>query len=327
MALRVRGLVKRYRRPGLLGARRRGPPAVAGVDLDVGLGEVVGIIGESGSGKTTLIRAALGLLPFEAGEVTLLGEPLRGLSRAQLRAHRRRFQLLFQDPTSMLNPGLTVRAHLRESARLHRPDRDPEPLVEETAALVGIDHRLDAFPRHLSGGERRRVGLARLLVADPVLLVADEPTAGLDAALKAELIDLVLARRGAERAFLLVSHDLPLMAYACDRLVVMYAGRVIERFPVSSLGTPRHHPYTAGLLSAAGLGAEVAPPPEVSEGAPPASSGAGCAHLGPCPIAADRCRVEAPALIDLAEGHAVACHLRTPEPRAAERGRAQSRGN
>ncbi len=247
-ALEVAGLVKRY--------QGRAPvTAVAGVDLCIELGEVVGLIGESGSGKTTLVRAALGLVPFDEGHVRILGEPLDSLSRQQLRLLRRRVQLVFQDPDSMLNPGLTMREHLRESARLHRPQLQADDVVAKVARQVGLIHRLDAHPRHLSGGEKRRVGLARVLVASPQLIVADEPTAGLDAALKADLIDLLLAGQTPQRSILLVSHDLPLVAHACSRVLVMLEGRIVDRFTIPELGRVEHHPYTAKLLRNAGMAA------------------------------------------------------------------------
>ncbi len=251
MALVVKGLVKRYRRPGLMGLRGRAHLAVNEVDFEVRRGEVVGLIGESGSGKTTLIRAALGLLPFDAGSVRLLGEDPTSIGNKALRQLRKQVQLLFQSPEAMLNPGLTVRDHLLESARLHRPGEDPEELAVGCAQQVGLDHRLDSLPRHLSGGEKRRVGIARVHLSRPHLLVADEPTAGLDAALKADLIDLLLQHRSPTSALLLVSHDLPLVSYACDRILVMLEGRIVESFATEDLQQTEHHPYTRQLLMAA----------------------------------------------------------------------------
>lgn len=303
--LDVQGLVKRYPGPGVW-RRTAGMPAVAGVDLVIAPGEVVGVIGESGSGKTTLVRAALGLLPYQDGRVSLLGHDLAELSGPGLRALRRDVQLLFQHPRSMLNPGLSVRQHLVESARLHRPDEPVDQVVAEAAAQVDLTHRLDARPRALSGGEQRRVGLARVLVAQPRLLVADEPTSGLDAALKADLIDLLLAARGPDRAIVLVSHDLPLVAYACDRIVVMLAGRVVERFPTAALAQADHHPYTESLLRAAGMRpTDASARPAGPQGRPEQ----GCAFAGACPVARPDCETQRPALRPGPAGRAVACHV------------------
>ncbi len=303
--LDIRGLVKRYPRPGWF-RRTSSLPAVAGVDLVVAPGEVVGIIGESGSGKTTLVRAALGLLPYQEGQVQLLGHTLSELSAPALRELRRQVQLLFQHPRSMLNPGLTVRQHLQESAGLHRPTEAPEVVVQQAADQVGLAHRLDARPRALSGGEQRRVGLARVLVARPRLLVADEPTSGLDAALKADLIDLMLDSRGPDRAVLLVSHDLPLVTYACERLVVMLAGRAVERFRTADLGRSRHHPYTESLLRAAGMRGGGS---ETSVAGPQGRPEHGCAFAAACPSVQERCHTQRPALREIDQGHAVACHV------------------
>lgn len=251
-SLQIQGLLLRYSRSSLFRKSLAEKPAVDRVDLSVAPGEVLGIIGESGSGKTSLVRAALGLIPFQEGRVEVLGQELSALSPKALREARRHFQILFQDPAAMLNPGMTVREHLLESATLHRSG-DPHSIVEDMAHRVGLSHRLDALPKQLSGGEKRRVGLARVLIPEPTLLVADEPTAGLDAALKADLIDAIVAHRDSERTVVLISHDLPMVAYACDRIVVMLEGEIVERFPSAELGKRDHHPYTQQLLRAAGL--------------------------------------------------------------------------
>ncbi|MBN1336938.1 MAG: ABC transporter ATP-binding protein [Deltaproteobacteria bacterium] len=302
--LGVRDLCKTYPMPGIAGALgRRSPPALDRASLTVRPGEVVGLVGESGSGKTTLARAALGLLPFDEGEVTLLGRPLARPGGRVPRRFRRRCQLLIQNPDASLNPGLTVRQHLGESARLHRPLDPPEDVVIEIAARVGLSFRLDGLPHELSGGEKRRVGIARILVADPDLTVADEPTSGLDAALRAGVIELLLARRTQDRGYLLISHDLPLAAWACDRLVVMYAGRVIEEVPVSVLGREPHHPYTALLLAAAGMARDG---PPVRPDRPAGRGSAGCPFHGPCPLGRPSCAEVRPELAGTAD-HQIAC--------------------
>lgn len=226
--------------------------AVKGVSLTLPTGRVTGLIGESGSGKTSLVLAALGLVPSTGG-VRLLGEDLRAQSRPALRRLRARAQMIFQDPASMLNPGWSVRQHLRESAALHQSDRDAEHIIGKVARQVGLEQRLDALPGQLSGGEQRRAGVARVLLADPTLIIADEPTAGLDAALRAGLMDLILAAQSPERALLIVSHDLALIRYACEHVWVMYQGAIVESVATTELGRATHHPYTARLLDSAGL--------------------------------------------------------------------------
>jgi peptide/nickel transport system ATP-binding protein len=249
--LHLRGLEKRY--GGMLGPAT---VAVAGVDLDVFPGEVVGLIGESGCGKTSLVRAALGLIRRDGGTVRVLGQDPADLGGAALTALRRRAQLLLQDPGASLNPGLSLRATIAESARVHRPDAPSA--VADALARMDLSHRADAYPHQLSGGERRRATLAMLWLADPELTIADEPTAGLDAARKAEVLDLLLERRRPGAGFLLISHDLPLVLYACTRVVVMSHGRLVDTFTADTLADAPRHPLTRRLLWAAGMLAEPA---------------------------------------------------------------------
>jgi ABC-type glutathione transport system ATPase component len=159
-----------------------------------------------------------------------------------------RAQLLFQDAGASLNPGLTVMQILQESAALFGKTG-----VEEVLTRMDLRHRIHSRPSQLSGGEKRRVTLAQIWLADPPLLVADEPTAGLDASRRAEMIDLLLTRRSPERSFLLISHDLPLVLYACSRIVVMREGRIVDDFPADALWAPERHPWTGQLRRAAGM--------------------------------------------------------------------------
>ncbi len=296
--LSLRGLRHHFRR-GLFG--RPDPlPSLDEVDLELLPGEVVALIGESGSGKTTLGRVGLGLITPTAGERRLLGEPLGpGGPGAAL---RRRAQLLYQNADAHLNPGLSLRAAVTESARLHRPAEEPAAVVDRVLAAVGLRHRIDARPDRLSGGERRRAGIARVLVADPDLLVADEPTSGLDAGLRGEIVHLLLARHTPQRGLLLISHDLPVVRFAAQRALVMLAGRVVESLPVRALGAGPHHPYTAALLRAAELG-----PTGLLDVAPAGRGVQGCPFVGPCPQARPACATHRPALTAVAPDHLIAC--------------------
>ena len=251
--------------------RGGGTLALSGVDLDIYPGEVVALIGESGSGKTTLGRALLRLLPLDAGEVIFEGTDLLALRGQALRERRRRFQMLFQNQQANLHPRMSVSEMLDESLRLHQPTLDLTERQRESARLlerVGLQDKERRYLASLSGGEQRRVGLARILATRPSLIVADEPTSGLDAAIKLQIIELLRELRGAESSYLLISHDLSLVRRIADRILVMLRGEVIERFPCAELGRRAHHPYTERLLAAAVLKRPSAPADTVAS-APP----------------------------------------------------------
>jgi ABC-type glutathione transport system ATPase component len=231
--LEVRGLSVRF----------AGRQVLAGVDLCVAHGEIVGLAGPSGCGKTTLLRAAIGAAPRVGGEVRTLGVDPDRASDAELGALRRRAQYLPQDASGALNPAWTARAALIATARLHGRSADA---ADAALAEVGLAHRSQARPDALSGGERRRLTLAMLALANPELVLADEPTAGLDAARKAEVIDRLV---GLGRASLIVSHDLALLLYRCTRIVVMDGGRIVDAFAPHDAGD-RAHPTTRRLLGA-----------------------------------------------------------------------------
>ena len=297
--------------------------AVDGVDLEVERGEALALVGESGSGKSTLARALTGLVPLDAGEVRLGG---RVLSGRRSRADQRRVQMVFQDPYSSLNPRLTVGGMLHELLRVHHvvPRSELDSYSRELVRLVGLDpDSLSAYPRQFSGGQRQRVAIARALALSPGLLVADEPVSALDVSVQATILNLLQdlqARLGL--TLLLISHNLAVVRHLCDRVAVMYLGRIIEVAPTEELFAAPRHPYTSGLLAAIPRmtpgGADEAP---AVQGDPPSPLRipAGCRFRTRCPIARERCEHEDPELT--AEpgrpAHLAACHFPLERPASA----------
>lgn len=331
---RATGVVKVFR-VGSLTRGRVETRALDHVDLEVRRGEVLALIGESGSGKTTLGKVLLRLTSIDAGTVTFEGRDVFALGRRALREQRRAFQMVFQNQAANLHPRMTVREMLDESLRLHRPDLDAEGRrrrADELLARVGLTDRADQRPASLSGGERRRAGLARILATRPRLIVADEPTSGLDAAIKLQIIELLRTLKEGDLTYLLISHDLGLVRRIADRVAVMLKGRIIEECPVGALSEVEvfHHPYTVKLMRAADMLDERRDPPRErracardDEGALRAAARArphaGCVFAADCQLASrlgilGRCIAERPAPVEMAPGHWVACLAAVPRP-------------
>ncbi|MEW1720783.1 ABC transporter ATP-binding protein [Streptomyces sp. NPDC093109] len=303
--------------------RRGAPPAraVDGVDLGIGAGEIVALVGESGCGKTTLARALLGLVPPTAGHVTFAGEPLSYGSRA-LKAYRKRVQLVLQDPSGSLNPRHTVYDAVAEGLRIHGHPGDERAAVAEALSRAGLrppERFFLRYPHELSGGQRQRVVIAGALVLQPELIVADEPVASLDASVRGEILALLLSLR-AELGLsaLVVTHDLGLAWNIADRVAVMYLGRIVETGPVEDVLTSPQHPYTQALLSVL---PESPTPPIVLTGEPPDPTRIppGCRFHERCQAlaageadragVADRCRSAPLGVLAGGAARSVACHL------------------
>ncbi|MHB1928173.1 MAG: ABC transporter ATP-binding protein [Acidimicrobiales bacterium] len=310
----------------LLG-RTRGVRAVDGVDLDVRPSEIVGVVGESGSGKTTLALAALSLIRPTGGQVRFRSEDATGLRGAALRRFRRHAVMIFQDPHSSLSPRMRVSALLTEPYAIHAIPPEKRTSVADLLDLVELPQRLgDYYPHELSGGQARRVGIARALALRPALIVADEPTAGLDVSAASAILNLLRAlQRDHGTAYLIITHALNVVGYLADRVAVMYLGRVVETGPADQIYDQPLHPYTRALIASipemgqhprrAGIVAGEIPSPRN----PPS----GC-HFHPrCPFAVERCWTEDPETQEAAPGRTVACHRWQDigaEPVAEERG-------
>ncbi|MEZ5865735.1 MAG: ABC transporter ATP-binding protein [Geminicoccaceae bacterium] len=317
--LEVRGLVKHFplRRKGFFGAQEV-IHAVDGVDLTVGQGETVGLVGESGCGKSTLARLITRIHNPTAGEILFEGKDIAQQSRAEMRPLRRRMQMIFQDPFASLNPRMTVGDILAEPIRFHglAEGRAVNERVQELLKLVGLNPRAaGSYPHEFSGGQRQRIGTARALAVDPQLVVADEPISSLDVNIQAQVINLFLdLQQRLGLTFLFIAHDLAVVRHISDRIVVLYLGKVMETAPAGALFAEPLHPYSVSLISAV-------PIPDVEaersrrrillEGDPPSAihPPSGCRFRTRCPIAREICAAETPPLQEHRPGHFAACHF------------------
>ena len=319
----VRDLVKHY--PGErawlgLGKPRRVVRAVDGVSFTIAAGQTLGLVGESGSGKSTIARTLLRLTEPTAGEALFEGRDVFTLPPGELRALRRRMQIVFQDPYSSLNPRMTVRQTLREPLAIHRlaagadADRRVAALLDE----VGLDATLaDSYPHELSGGQRQRVGIARALSVEPAFIVCDEPVSALDVSVQAQVLNLLTDLQRRHRlTYLFIAHDLAVVRHTAEQVAVMYLGKIVERAPAATVYQSPRHPYTRSLLSAVPVPDPNAPRRRIvlSGDVPsPANPPPGCPFHPRCPHPKknDRCRTEIPALRAVASGggHLAACHF------------------
>ena len=288
--------------------------AVDGISFDVQAGEVVGLVGESGSGKTTVGRTILRLEDATDGAVRFGGTNVMCLGASDMRAYRKRMQIIFQDPYASLNPREKVRDILVHPLKLHQIGHSSEHEDRAAALLekVGLsrDH-LDRFPHEFSGGQRQRIGIARALAVEPEFIVADEPVSALDVSIQAQVINLLDdLRSDLDLTMLFIAHDLGVVEHICDRVIVMYLGRVMEIASTADLYARPNHPYTQALLSAV-------PIPEPGKRRnrvilkgdipSPISPPSGCVFRTRCPIATNDCANITPELKIVGEGQASAC--------------------
>ncbi|MBB3772173.1 peptide/nickel transport system ATP-binding protein [Angulomicrobium tetraedrale] len=297
---------------------RRAPLSIlAEVSLTVRPGEIVCLIGESGSGKTTFGRALLGLVRPSSGRIEVDGVPLPDFSARSFRALRRQAALLFQDPVSSFNPRQRIGAMMAEPRAIAGVGSTRLADIVALAGQVGLSERfLARFPHALSGGQARRAAVARALSVTPRLIVADEPTAGLDVSVQGGVLNLFLdIREQHDTAFLLITHNLSVVRHIADRIVILYLGRVVESGRADDVLRAPRHPYTRALLDSEPVPDPTrrrAEPPVIGEVPSIARRPAGCEFHTRCPRAQPRCRSEAPVLADEAGGRQVACHFPLP---------------
>ncbi|THK34612.1 ABC transporter ATP-binding protein [Ensifer sp. MPMI2T] len=312
LLLEVSGLTKDFA-PVAFG---RGPVvrAVQDVSFNIRRGEVVGLVGESGSGKTTIGRMVAQLVPPTSGSIHFDGVETTGLSRRELRRLHARVQYIFQDPFASLSPRMTIGEILTEGLDIQRIGSKSERIAKAAKALASVDLPPDAisrYPHEFSGGQRQRIGIARALTLAPELIVADEPVSALDVSIQAQIVNLLRdlqARLGLTMLF--IAHDLAVVEYVADTVIVLYLGRIMEMAPSRKLYASPQHPYTRALLSAV-------PSPDPSERPnrqilkgdipSPANPPSGCVFRTRCPVAVEACANIVPPLRETAKGHFKAC--------------------
>jgi peptide/nickel transport system ATP-binding protein len=323
--LEVQDLTVEFRR------RRHELRALDRVSLTVSPGETLGLVGESGSGKTTLALTILGLVPAASGHIRFAGQDLASIRRHERRGLGRDLQVVFQDPYSSLNPAMTVGQILGEPLLAHQTLSRARlrERIGDMLEQVGLPaDAAERYPAEFSGGQRQRVAIARALVVSPKLVICDEAVSALDLSVQAQILNLLAdLQRGLSVAYLFVSHDIAVVRYLASRVVVLYAGQVMESGPAGPVCTHPSHPYTRALLAAV-------PSPDPGQARRPGSNGSapypgaarpsaglgpaqaratrGCPYYGRCPIAVERCRGERPELRPVGAGTQAACHLLPP---------------
>ncbi|MGD8703588.1 MAG: ATP-binding cassette domain-containing protein [Desulfosarcina sp.] len=292
--------------------------AVDGVSFELAKGETLGIVGESGCGKTTAGMAVTQLLPITSGTVTWRGRDMHDLNRSELRKLRREMQLIFQDPYSSLNPRMRVNDILADPMDVHgmytgAKRRERLAFLLDTVGLAPEQGR--RFPHEFSGGQRQRIGIARALALDPSVIIGDEPVSALDVSIQAQIINLLMdLKSNFDLSLIIISHDLAVVEYICDRIVVMYLGKVMETAAYSDLYGGAKHPYTQALLSAVPVPDPLRKKERIilkGDVPSPINPPSGCRFHTRCPERMDICDQTVPEMIDFGNGHRAACHLYT----------------
>jgi peptide/nickel transport system ATP-binding protein/oligopeptide transport system ATP-binding protein len=313
--LEVEGLTKYYSF-GMI--HKRYVKAVDGVSFVIKKGETLGLVGESGCGKTTVSRLILRLVKPTGGKVLFDGVDLFALKREKLRKTRSRMQMIFQDPESSLNPRIRIKDSLSEPLKLRKlPKKEIEQIIPELMEIVELlPEHLSRYPYQLSGGQNQRVILARIIAVNPDFIIADEPTSALDVSVQAQILNMMKdMQKKYDQTYLFISHDLDVVKIIADSVGFMYLGRILEIGKVSDIFSNPKHPYTQGLLSAfeatSGLTIKEKSDLIILKGDTPnpIDIPTGCRFHTRCPYMEERCKVDEPEMVEVEEGHFVACHF------------------
>jgi oligopeptide/dipeptide ABC transporter ATP-binding protein len=291
--------------------------AVDGVDFKVFPGETLGIVGESGCGKSTASRTVMRLLEPSAGEIWFQGKNLAQLSKEEMRRMRKDIQMVFQDPYASLNPRKTIKQILLEPLKVHgigASGQERLRMVEEIIEVVGLrKEHLDRHPHHFSGGQRQRIGIARALILKPKVIIADEPVSALDVSIQSQILNLLKdLKKEFQLTLIFISHDLSVVKHLCDRIAVMYLGKVVEIADKQKLFGNPSHPYTQALLSALPVASPGAKRERIilqGDLPSPANPPSGCTFHPRCPRAMEACKAVVPSLLPIGDGQQVSCHL------------------
>lgn len=315
--LEVKGLEKHFHTGKSLFKRTRSVcKAVDNVSFKIHQGKTLGLVGESGCGKSTLGRCILRLIEPSAGDISISGQDITRMNARELKAMRREMQMIFQDPFASLSPRMTIHDILREPLDIHKIGTvaQREAKIAEVMHTVGLrPQALNRYPHEFSGGQRQRVGIARALVLEPKLIIADEPVSALDVSVQAQVLNLIADLQESRGiSFLFIAHDLAVVQHTCDEVGVMYLGKIVERAPAEVLYRQPKHPYTQALLSAI----PVPDPTHNTEHVPligdipsPLNPPGGCTFHPRCKYATERCSRESPTLTQTQDEHWIACHL------------------